>query len=258
MRSRERTVTVNGRPCRVWEKGSGATVGFLAGLGGTPRWSPFLDALAARRRVVVPSLPGFPGGAGLDRLDDTLDWITATLDLLDASGVTGSDLVGASVGGMLAAEVAALSRASVARLVLVAPFGLFDAAEPTADPFAVRPGELPALLSTHPERVAAAAAPPAGADPTEWLIVQTRASEAAARLLWPLGERGLAKRLHRITAPTLVVWGEEDRILPPSYARRFAAGLGGPVEVCTIAGAGHLVDLDAPEELARRIDAFLA
>jgi len=253
----ERTVAVNGAPCRVWEMGRGEPVGFLAGLGGVPRWSPFLDALAARRRVVVPSLPGFPGATGLDQLDDLTDWIAATLDLLDGAGLAGADLVGASVGGMLAAEVAALSAASVRRLVLVAPYGLFDAAAPTRDVFAVRQEELPALLSAHPERLLERAVPPSGADPAEWPIVLARASTAAARLLWPLGERGLVKRLHRVKAPTLLVWGEQDRVLPPSYAQRFAAAITGTVKTCTIPDAGHLVDLDAPEALAAAIHAFL-
>ena len=253
----ERVVTVNGEPCRVWEKGRGAAVGFLAGLGGLPRWSPFLDALARRRRVIVPSLPGFPGATGQDRLDDHLDWIAATLDLLRASGLEGADLIGASVGGMLAAEVAALSPASVARLVLVAPFGLFDAIEPTADPFALRAADAAGALCVHPERLQARDALPDGVDATEWSVVLSRASAAAARLVWPLGDRGLAKRLHRVACPVLLVWGDGDRVIPPSYARRFAERIAGPVEQRSIRGAGHLVDLDAPDELAHAIDAFL-
>jgi pimeloyl-ACP methyl ester carboxylesterase len=253
----ERFVTVNGAPCRVWEKGRGARLGVLAGLFGTVRWTPFLDALAEHRTVVVPSLPGFPGGAGHERLDDLLDWLAATLDLLDAAGLTGADLVGTSAGGMLAAEVAALSQGAVARLVLVAPYGLFDAAEPTTDAFAVKQEDLPALLSTRPERLLERTAPPDGADPGEWAIVLARASTAAARLLWPLGERGLVKRLHRIAIPTLLVWGERDRVIPPSYARRFAERIAGPVETCTIPAAGHLVDLDQPDALAAAIDGFL-
>lgn len=253
-----RTVTVNGERCRVWEQGRGPTVGFLAGLGGVPRWTPFLDALAVNRHVVVPSLPGFPGATGHERLDDHLDWIAATLDLLRAAGLEGADLIGASVGGMLAAEAAALSPATVAHLVLVAPFGLFDAGDPTTDVFALRAELLPGVLSTHPERVAQRDAPPEGADPVEWSIVLGRAHAAAARLVWPLGERGLVKRLHRVIAPTLLVWGDRDRVIPPSYARRFAARLGGPVVQQTIAGAGHLVDLDAPAELARVIGDFLS
>lgn len=253
----ERTVTVNGEPCRVWEKGRGAAVGFLAGLGGVPRWTPFLDALAERRRVIVPSLPGFPGATGHDRLDDHLDWIAATLDLLRGAGLEGADLIGASVGGMLAAEVAALSPATVSRLVLVAPFGLFDAREPTTDPFAVRAEEAAGVLSANPERLRERNALPDGTDATEWSVVLSRASAAAARLLWPLGDRGLAKRLHRVGAPTLLVWGDGDRVLPPSYARRFAERIGGPVEQRIIPGAGHLVDVDAPAELARVVAAFL-
>lgn len=254
----ERTVTVNGLPCRVWEDGAGESVGYLAGLGGATRWTPFLARLAERRRVVVPSLPGFPGALGHDRLDDLLDWIAATLDLLEGAGLEGADLIGASVGGFLAAEVAAVARVAVRRLVLIAPFGLFDAADPVADVFAQRTPDLPALLAVRPAAVAAHFAPPEGADSAEWMVALARASEAAARLLWPLGDRGLHKRLHRITSPTLVVWGTADRVIPPTYARRFAAGIGPRATVRTVEGAGHLTDLDAPDAVAAAVLEFLA
>ena len=65
------TVEVNGFPCRVWSKGSGPRLGFLAGLGGLPRWVPFLDELAKTRTVIVPSLPGYPGGAAGHTVLDT-------------------------------------------------------------------------------------------------------------------------------------------------------------------------------------------
>ncbi len=100
----ERTVAINGHDCRIWEKGAGEPLFYLAGFGGLPRWTPFLDRIAAHRRVVAPSLPGFPGSSGHDELDTSLDWIAATLDLLDAAGfgkvgLDKADLVGASVGG---------------------------------------------------------------------------------------------------------------------------------------------------------------
>ena len=253
----ERHVQVNGRRCRVWEQGEGEPLGFLGGLRGLPRWPRLLESLAQQRRVIAPSLPGFPGATGFDELDDLADWLTATLDLLEASGLDGADLIGASVGATLAAEVAAFSRATVRRLVLIAPFGLFDEREPVKDLWATRPDELPGLLSTRPAELAAFLAPPAGEDAAEWSIVLARANEAAARLLWPTGDLGLRKRLHRIQAPTLILWGGEDRIVPPSYAKKFASALGGWVEVREIADAGHLAEIDQPDALAAAIAGFL-
>jgi pimeloyl-ACP methyl ester carboxylesterase len=254
-----RTVKVRGEKVRVWEKGRGRPLGVLAGLLGFPAWTPFLEALSAKRRVVAPSLPGHPGGGDFRGLDDLADWVIATQELLEAAGLAGADLVGLGPGGLLAAEAAAFSPPLVKRLALVAPFGLFDEREPVADLWAKRPTELPAAFSAKPAEFAAQLlAPPPGADPIEFQIQQVRALEAAARLLWPFGERGLAKRLHRISAPTLLVWGSEDRIVPASYAKRFAAGTAGRTRIRSLPGAGHRADFDAPDALARAILAFTA
>lgn len=256
---RERSVRLLGEDVRILEKGEGEPLGFLATFAGIPAWTPFLDLLAERRRVVVPSLPGFPGaGGGFRRLDDLADWVTATLDLLEASGLDGGDLVGHGVGGLLAAEAAAFSRASVRRLVLIAPLGLFDEREPIADVWAKRASEVPPLFSTNPEAYAKSLACPAGQDEVEWQLAGVRAMEAAGRLLWPLGDRGLAKRLHRISAPTLLLWGAEDRVVPASYAKRFADGIAGPAQVRSVPGAGHRADLDAPQATAEAVLSFLA
>src|SRR5712691_6295281 len=108
------TVELNGFSSRVWRKGSGPKLGFLAGFGGLPRWTPFLDALAQERTVIVPSLPGFPGGErGHTVLDSHLDWVLAAQLLVHRAGLDGADLVGSSVGGSLAAEIAAIWPASV-------------------------------------------------------------------------------------------------------------------------------------------------
>jgi pimeloyl-ACP methyl ester carboxylesterase len=251
------SVEINGFSCRVWTAGNGPKLGFLAGFGGLPRWVPFLDALAKERTVVVPSLPGFPGGErGHSVLDNHLDWVLATHLLLQRAGLDGADLAGSSVGGSLAAEVAAIWPHQVKRLALVAPFGLFDENDPPTDPWAQRPPDVPALLCADPARWEELKAEPEGQNSPEWPIEQVRAAEAAARIFWPLGNTKLEKRLPLITAPTLLLWGSEDRIMPKSYADKFARGIAGRSEIRTIPGAGHLAELDQPDEVAAAILAW--
>lgn len=248
------TIDINGFATRVWRKGSGPTLGFLAGLGGLPRWMPFLDALAAQRTVIVPSLPGFPGGdRGHGVLDTHLDWLLAVRQTLDKAGLAGADLAGSSVGASLAAEMAAIWPASVRKLALIAPFGLFEETDPPTDPWAQRADAVPGLMCADPEIWKAMKAVPEGANSIEWPIEQTRASEAAARIFWPLGNTRLEKRLPLIAAPTLLLWGAEDRIMPQSYAARFRTAIAGPTELRVIAGAGHLAELDRPQAVAEAI-----
>ncbi len=248
------SVEINGFSCRVWTAGSGPKLGFLAGFGGLPKWVPFLDALARERTVVVPSLPGFPGGErGHTVLDNHLDWVLAVRQLLQKAGLDGADLAGSSVGAALAAEMAAIWPQSVKRLALIAPFGLFDESDPPTDPWAQRPPDLPGLMCADPARWEALKAEPEGHNDPEWPIEQTRASEAAARIFWPLGNTRLERRLPLITAPTLILWGGEDRIMPKSYADKFARAIKGPTEIRPIPGAGHLAELDKPDEVAAAI-----
>jgi pimeloyl-ACP methyl ester carboxylesterase len=252
------TVDINGFATRVWRKGSGPRIGFLAGYGGLPRWVPFLDRLAEARTVIVPSLPGFPGGdRGHAVLDAHLDWVLAARELIDEAGLAGADLVGSSVGGSLAAEVAAIWPEKVRRLALIAPFGLYDAEDPAADPWAQRADEVAALMTARPEVYRALKEMPAGASSVEWPIEQTRAAEAAARIFWPLGNTRLDRRLPLIEAPTLVLWGEHDRLLPRSYAHAMARAIGGGTEVRIVPGAGHLAELDEPDAVAAAVLGFM-
>jgi len=248
------TVEVNGEPTRVWRKGSGSKLGFLAGLGGLPRWTPFLDRLAERRTLIVPSLPGFPGGGrGHATLDSHLDWVIAVRQLLVAAGLDGADLAGSSVGASFAAEAAAIWPKSVRRLALVAPFGLFDETDPPTDPWAQRGDAFGALFCADPAKWEALTAPGEGTNSPDWAIERVRASEAAARAFWPLGNTRLEKRLPLIAAPTLLLWGDADRVMPRSYGRRIAEAMRTKVELRTIAGAGHLAELDRPDETAEAV-----
>ena len=251
----ERTVKVSGVSCRVWEQGEGEPVAFMAGIGGLPRWTRFLEILSESRRVIVPTIPGFPGSSGIGMLDDHLDWLIATHDLLGEAGAEGADLIGVSLGAALAADVAAVWPASVRRVVLVSPLGLFDDSNPTADIFAQNPSSLGKLLCQDPAKWEIHIALPDSIDPVEWEVIKVRAQEAAARLLWPLGDTRLTRRLHRITQPSLLVFGESDRVLPDSYRNLYAREISHS-EVVVLNNSGLLADLDSPADLAATVKKF--
>ena len=249
-----RTVEVFGRPCRVSEQGSGRPVYYLPSSVLSLKWSPFHDALAARARLLACHLPGFGGNDGHDGIDSHLDWCLAARDLLLGAGFKpGDTLVASSATGAVAADVAALWPDLIGRLVLIAPFGLYDMKEPTKDLFAVQTKEAPGAFCEDTQAYARQLEAPAGGEAVTWSIAVHRAQEAAARILWPFGDTRLSGRLHRIVTPALLIWGEADKVVPPSYAGRFAAGMRGKVSTRLIAGAGHLVELDRPEEAATAV-----
>ena len=253
----ERTVETPLGSARVWEMGAGEPLGYFAGLHGLPAWLPLLDSLSEIRQVVVPSLPGYPGGVDYESLDDVFDWILAARDLHAASGLGGADLIGASVGGALAAEVAAAWPDAVRRLVLIAPYGIYVEEDPSTDVFAQHQDFQSSIMSANSEAYDAYVVTPDGEDEVEWDLTRFRAQMAAAKLLWPLGDTKLAKRLARIHQPTLIIWGCDDKVLPPSYAQRFADSISGPVIVHLIEDAGHKVEFDAPGKVADAIGNFL-
>lgn len=256
---KETTVDMNGHAMRVWSKGSGQPIGYFPGYGGALKWTPFLDKLAETRTVIVPSLPGFPGGrhAHLD-LDTQLDWMLAVHDLLSKSGLDGADLIGTGFGGALAADAAACWTGMVRKLILISPWGIYDEADPVTNVWAQPPGATPKLLCADPKNFTNLLAPPNDIDEGEWKIIQVRADEAAARFLWPLGDTGLVKRLDRISQDTLLIWGDKDRVVPQSYAKKFADRISGKSDIKKIKDAGHLAELDQPEAVAKAILAFAA
>ncbi|MEC7488388.1 MAG: alpha/beta fold hydrolase [Pseudomonadota bacterium] len=243
---------------RVWESGSGPVVGYFAGYGGLADWLPLLGKLSANWKIKAPSLPGFPGGSDSEMLDGHLDWLLSVHDTFVECNLQDTSLIGASVGGALAADIAAVWPDEVQKLVLIAPFGVFDEGQPVSDIFAQAPSSGLNELSSKPERLQEWLSPPDGEDAEDWAIVQLRARVAAADILWPLGDTGLRKRLARIKCPTLIIWGGNDNIIPSDYAAEFARKIAGPTRVEIIEGAGHTVEFDASDEVERAISQFLA
>jgi pimeloyl-ACP methyl ester carboxylesterase len=238
------------RKIRVFEAGDGAPLVFLHGAGGLVEDSPFLAALARRWHVYAPLLPGYGDSEGGEELRDMLAVTLHSFDVIEALGLDRPAIVGHSMGGMIAAEMAAIAPREVARLGLIAPAGLWLAEYPIPDLFTKLPHELPALLFHDVgfgERVMA----PGGdfADPKfleAFLVRNARQLTMASKLLFPIPERGLAERLYRIRATTVIVWGDDDRLIPPAYGEAFCRGITG-AELVTVANAGHLVIAEQPE-----------
>ena len=255
-----------GRPTvEVIEAGDGAPLLFLHGAGGVPAWAGVLPLLAREYRVHAPLLPGFGRSTGLEALEDQWDLFLHGFDVMEALGLDRPYVVGESMGGWLAAEMAALRPREIGRLALVAPVGLWRDEAPVADMFGMMPHELVPYLFQDQNCPAAQAM---GAmtnlfserddrtdDQVEFLIALARGSRTAAKFLFPVPEHGLEKRLPRITAPTLVVWGAQDRFVAPLYAKIFAEKIPG-ARLTMIEDAGHLVGLERPEPYADAVVRF--
>ena len=242
----------------VKEAGQGEPLLFLHWEFG-PRWTAFHDRLAERWHVIAPSHPGFGNSSGGEHLHDIHDLIYWYLDLLDEQGVRGLPLVGHGLGGMIAAELAAVQPERFSHLVLLAPFGLWLPDAPTLDFFAASPSELAAALyydQTSPAAVAASTPPSDQAALIEQALERAKSQASAARYLWPIPNRGLSKRLHRVRAPTLIVWGERDGLIPPAYGDAFRAHIrGSRLEI--IPEAAHQLLDEQPDRLAALIQSFV-
>jgi pimeloyl-ACP methyl ester carboxylesterase len=224
---------------------------YLHGLAGGPALSPAMTKLAdAGYDIVAPQLPGFDGQAGFQAPHDHLEWMTRVWDVLDQTGALPCPVVGASIGGMFAAELAIFRPEAVTKLALLAPLGIFDPAHPGVDPYAM-PGShrLQALFAGPvPPPFETAFAELGG----EQSVARYLAQVAGASLVWPIPDRDLDTRVHRIRVPTVVLWGAEDKIAPPSLASRWRRD--GPM---IVPNAGHLLEWDTPEFVAQQLATFL-
>lgn len=261
--------TAGGRTqVRVYEGGGGPPLLFLPGSCGLFPDDPFVAALAARHRVAAPLYPGFEDSLGAENLRTMQDVVLWAFDLLDALGIERPLVVGHSMGGMIAAEMAALCPREIEQLVLVAPAGLWLDAHPIPDLFATLPFELPALLFNDAALGARLLTGGAGdgddpaafarrfEDPRflqEFLIENARRLGMAGKLLFPIPERGLAERLYRVRARTTLVWGDADRFIDPAYATAWQRLLPA-ARVVRVPGAGHMLPYEKPDAILGAID----
>ncbi|MES2342891.1 MAG: alpha/beta fold hydrolase [Pseudomonadota bacterium] len=251
-----KTVKTQHVPVRYLEGGSGPDLVFLHGAGGVTAEDPFLKALAEKHHVYAPLIPGYGDSEECPEIRDMLDFTLHTWDVAEALGLKDPILVGHSMGGMIAAEMAAIAPNDVTRLGLICPAGMWNDDHPVADMFSLMPYEMPQYL--FHDAAAGAAILTAGRnveDPNflqTYLVTNARQLGMAGRILFPIPERGLSQRMYRIKARTVVVWGDSDRMVPPFYAHGFKKGIKG-AELVSIPEAGHMVILEKTAQVVEAI-----
>jgi pimeloyl-ACP methyl ester carboxylesterase len=259
---REQTLSVwqNRVRMRVLSDGSGPPLVYYHGPWGLT-WDPFLQALAQRFTVYAPEHPGTSPSAHDDiyHLDNMWDLILCHEELLTALKLDEVAMTGHSFGAMVACEMAAAYPRRVKRLALIAPLGFWRDAEPVKNWMMVNPPDMPGWVfrdanSEAAKQMIGPSEPPDAAAAARVKLMW--AMGATGKFIWPIPDKGLKKRIHRVTAPTLLVWGKDDRIVPPVYADEFTQRIPG-ARLQTVADAGHAPHVEQPQAVASMVGEFL-
>jgi len=245
-------------PNPVLSRGEGRPIVFLHGLFGQ-EWNGFLDDLATTRKVYAPAHAGSVDPSDLETLDGLWDLLIYYDDLFAALGLSRFDLVGHSFGGMMAAEFAAMYPDRIGKLVLIDSLGLWNDSYPVADHLLSTPPVQTAMRFHDLGNAAVAEQIKAPTEPAEIqaaLVTRFLALSSTSQFIHPIPDRGLRRRLRRIKAETLIIWGAEDQLIPRPYADEFAAGIeNSRTEI--VANAGHTPHVEQRGLVADQVRAFL-
>ncbi len=257
-RPREQTISVGGIDVHTWIGGRGDPLLVLHGAGGNRGWTRWMDRVAERFTVWAPTHPGFGRSGDADWMESIDDLARFHLWLIEAAGLGRPHVLGHSIGGWTAAEMATMSPGSIDRLVLVAPAGLKPETNEIVDVFYHSPQELLGLMihdaKTVPEWEELFGRTPT---PAEQEILE-RNREMAARLTWKpyMHNPRLGRFLPRVTNPTLVVWGREDRIVPVVCGQQYVKLLP-DAALAVLPECGHLPPIEQPDVFAELVTGFL-
>ncbi|MBU4214252.1 MAG: alpha/beta hydrolase [Actinobacteria bacterium] len=234
-------------PITIDERGSGRPVLLLHGGAGPASVAGFADLLAGRvgARVITPVHPGFggtPRPGALTTIAGLAELYAALLDALDLDDVT---VIGNSIGGWIAAELALRHSARVGRVVLVDAVGIDVAGHPVVDFFSLTPAQIAEHSYYDPSR---AVIPDLATLPPAARQIALGNREALGVYGATMSDAGLASRLGSVDVPVLVLWGEADRIADPDYGRAYAAAIPG-ARFVLLERAGHVPQLETPESL---------
>jgi pimeloyl-ACP methyl ester carboxylesterase len=241
---------INGIDTVVLEAGSGPPLVFLHGAG-TVTGFDFAEAWSRSFRVIIPYHPGFGPSADDPTIAEIHDYVLHYVELFETLELNQFRLVGQSMGGFIATKFAVEHGRNIEKLVLACPIGIpVPPGQPTVNFLAVPPEELPALLAHNPQTVIKHL--PSGAPPAEFIAERVKEATAAGRVLGG-GNRtfdeNLPRQLHRLSMPTLIVWGKQDRLTPTAQHTAWAKALPN-ASVQLFDNAGHLVLDESPEAVS--------
>jgi pimeloyl-ACP methyl ester carboxylesterase len=241
----------------LYESGKGSPMLFLHGGDGFDQRRPFVAALAAKRRLIAPSHPGFGKSSLPEWLDSVDDIAHIYLELLDTLGLGKVDIVGCSIGGWIAAEMATKVPERVGRLVMVGPVGVKTGSQDKLDIpdiFALPQADVQKLMFHDPAKMA----PDPKKMTDDELAQMFRNRETLALLVWEpwMHNTKLKHRLHRVKSPALFIRGASDGLVSDAYLKVYA-GLLPNARTLTIPAAGHAPHLEQPEAFASAVLEFL-
>lgn len=240
--------------------GAGAAVLYLHPAAGLA-WDPFLSHLTQSYTVYAPEFPGTSAGDpyAIHAIDHLSDVVLAYEEVVRSLGLTKPIVIGQSFGGMLAAELTSTFPDLASKVVLFDPLGLYREDLPVANWMATSPQELPSLLFHDPDSPGAKSMLAMPEDPDI-------AAAATAALVWsfgstgkfvfPVPDRGLRKRLHRLSAPVLLLWGKQDRLIPAGYVEEWKNEVA-DIQTLVLDHCGHIPQVERLDQTITAVEKFL-
>jgi len=255
--TRSTFVDIDGKKTQLTVGGSGPPLLYLHSAGGETEWTTFHERLAERFTVYLPAHPGFAESEGLKQIDDIHDLAWHYVDLLDTLELQKVPIVGFSLGGWLAVELAILRPDRVEKLFIVNAAGLHVDGAPMGELFVNDLDQLRELVFYDPQSPAVQLAMPISLDDDRiphWI----RARKATERICKDpyLHNPRLPAQLRRVECPTMVLWGREDRLIPLAHGEFFAQHIPGAA-IKVFDECGHMLPFEKPDEFAAEVGDFL-
>jgi len=253
---------------QVRRAGSGAPIVYLHSAAGEGEGLPLLPELARYGTVIAPMFPGFGESEGIEQVDGMEDAVFHLLDLFESLDLKRpAPVVGLSLGGWMAAELATRYPEKLSKLVLINPAGLYIPGANIKDIFGRTPAEMASDLfadAKHPvaqlmQQMSKLITEGGGANiPFELIKPQIQTMTAVARIGWNpyLHNPKLQSRLWRIAAPTLVIRGDKDSLIPLAHSETYAREIAG-AKLVKMENVAHMIPLEEPAKLADLIGEFI-